>query len=110
MAANPDEVWDHLSIGLTEKHDGVEHGRMMSSAAVTLGGKVFAFYTTKGRFHGLGLRLGRDFDVDSLKLSSWQHLAPFKTKPPMKDWILIGVDDITRWPELAELARSRMAG
>jgi len=76
----------------------------MSSDALTFGGKVFAFYTTKGRFEGLGLRLGREFEVAPLKLADWSYLAPFKTKPPMPDWIVVGVADAHRWPELARLA------
>jgi hypothetical protein len=100
--------WRHLAAGLVDREAGVEHGRMMSSEAVTLGGKVFAFHTTKGRFEGIGLRLGRDYDVGSLKLKSWEHLAPFKSKPPMKDWILVGPVHQDRWPELAGLALARM--
>ena len=95
--------WQRLSDDLIASEDGVERGRMMSSDAVTFGGKVFAFFTTKGRFAGLGVRLGRETDVFSLKLSEWEYLAPFKTKPPMMDWILIGASDRDRWPELARL-------
>ena len=101
-------AWRRLAADLVARERGVEHGRMMSSEAVTLAGKVFAFHTTKGRFEGLGLRLGRDFDVDGLKLASWEHLAPFKSKPPMKDWILVGPEDGDRWPELAAIALGRM--
>ncbi len=100
--------WQSLADELVAREKGVEPGKMMSSDAVTLRGKVFAFHTTKGRFEGLGLRLGRDFDVESLDLTSWSYLAPFKTKPPMKDWILVGPEDLQRWPELAALALSRI--
>ena len=95
--------WQRLADDLVANQAGVERGRMMSSDAVTFGGKVFAFYTTKGRFAGLGVRLGREVDVFSLKLAEWEYLAPFKTKPPMMDWILIGSGDRDRWPEMAGL-------
>lgn len=101
-------AWRQLADNLVASEAGVAHGKMMSSDAITYGGKVFAFYTTKGRFEGLGVRLGRDFDVAGLKLSAWQHLAPFKSKPPMKDWILVGPADRNRWPELARLALKAM--
>ena len=95
--------WQRLADDLVANQAGVERGRMMSSDAVTFGGKVFAFYTTKGRFAGLGVRLGREVGVFSLKLAEWEYLAPFKTKPPMMDWILIGSGDRDRWPEMAGL-------
>ncbi|WP_421725364.1 hypothetical protein [Bauldia sp.] len=101
-------AWLDLAESLVETEDGVARGKMMSSDAVTFGGKVFAFFTTKGRFAGLGVRLGRDLDVFSLKLTDWEYLAPFKSKPPMMDWILIGPADRDRWPEMARLALDLM--
>lgn len=102
------DAWRALADEVVAREKGVERGKMMSSDAVTLGGKVFAFHTTKGRFEGLGLRLGRDYDVESLGLTAWEHLAPFRSKPPMLDWVLVGADDIDRWPELASIALERM--
>jgi hypothetical protein len=101
-------AWRELAESLVTREEGVDHGKMMSSDAVTYGGKVFAFYTTRGRFEGLGVRLGRDHDIAGLKLSSWEYLAPFKSKPPMKDWILVGPVERKRWPELARLALKTM--
>lgn len=98
------DAWLALAEALVAKETGVERGRMMSSDAVTFGGKVFAFYTTKGHFAGLGVKLGRDLDVFSLKLTEWEYLAPFKSKPPMMDWIVVGNQDRDRWPEMARLA------
>lgn len=92
---------------------GVTRGKMMSADALTYGGKVFAFFSTKGGRVGLGFRLGRDYDIERLDLKDWQHLAPFKTKPPMKDWIVAGEGDGLRWPDLLQtslrLARQRKA-
>lgn len=76
---------------------------MMSAPALAHNGKVYAFFSTKGGGIGLGLRLGRDFDFDSLGVA-WQHLAPFKTKPPMKDWILVSFEDAAQWEALADQA------
>jgi hypothetical protein len=103
-------LWRKLADDLLAREAGVARGRMMSSDAVTFGGKVFAFYTTRGRFAGLGVRLGREVDVFSLKLTEWEYLAPFKSKPPMMDWVLIGRKDGARWPEMARLALDIMRG
>jgi len=96
--------WDALSQRLARDSREVSLGKMMSAPAVTFRGKVFAFYSTKGGRIGLGCRLGRAFDFNSLNLTDWQHLAPFKSKPPMKDWIVAGMGDVSRWTELADVA------
>ena len=112
MAAGPKKddvtVWRALAETLVAKEAGVRRGKMMSSDAITFGGKVFAFYTSKGRFKGLGVRLGRDYHVEDLKLADWEYLAPFKSKPPMIDWILVGDRHSDRWAELARLALKQM--
>ncbi|MEM7301582.1 MAG: hypothetical protein AAF468_10915 [Pseudomonadota bacterium] len=96
--------WHALADDLAAQNDDVAHGRMMSAPALTHGGKVFAFHSTKSGFPGLGCRLGRNYPFETLNLSHWQHLAPFKTRPPMKDWLLIGLDDLGQWQPLAETA------
>jgi hypothetical protein len=97
-------AWRKLADRLIAGEAAVERGRMMSSDAVTFNGKVFAFYTASGRFAGLDVRPGKDVDVFSLQLKDWEYLAPFKSKPPMMDWILIGAKDRARWSEMAHLA------
>ncbi|MEM7644366.1 MAG: hypothetical protein AAF366_17850 [Pseudomonadota bacterium] len=105
------DAWTDLADRFTAEQAGVERGRMMSAESLTYGGKVFVFHSTKGGRPGLGCRLDRNFDIASLDLTDWQHLAPFKTRPPMKDWIVAGAGDLPRWPLLAEtaltLARAR---
>ena len=96
--------WEALVQRLTREAHGVTSGKMMSAPALTFGGKVFAFYSTKGGRIGLGCRLGRTFDFEALSLTDWQHLAPFKSRPPMKDWIVAGMGDVNRWPDLADIA------
>ncbi|MEM9717567.1 MAG: hypothetical protein AAF826_13720, partial [Pseudomonadota bacterium] len=80
------EAWLDASAAFLLRNPDVDTGRMMSADALVYKGRVFAFFSTKGGRVGLGCRLGRDYDFDSLDLVDWQHLAPFKTKPPMKDW------------------------
>ncbi len=72
----------------------------MSADALTYRSKVFVFFSTKGGRVGLGGRIGREIDPATLGLRDWQHLAPFKTKPPMKDWIVAGIGDVDEWMPL----------
>lgn len=104
MMKNGRAEWDALSQRLVKGSQEVSLGKMMSAPAVTFCGRVFAFYSTKGGRIGLGCRLGRAFEFDSLNLTDWQHLAPFRSKPPMKDWIVAGMGDVNRWAELADAA------
>ena len=94
--------WASLSDALAAENADVFPGRMMSAEALTHGGKVFVFHSTKGGRSGLGCRIGREADPATLGLIDWQHLAPFRTKPPMKDWIVAGAGDLSRWRALAE--------
>ncbi len=87
---------------------GSAPGRMMSAEAVTRDGKVFAFWSTKGGREGLGLRIPRNVDLSEFALTDWQHLAPFKTRPPMKDWIVVGRRDRDKWAALGRLAYEQM--
>lgn len=90
---------------MVASHDGVEHGRMMSHPAIAYRGKVFAFQGSRG---DMGFRLGAGFDFSEFGVAKVELLAPFKTKPPMKDWFRIAADDARHWPELAERALRRM--
>lgn len=83
---------------------------MMSADALTFGSKVFAFFSTKGGGVGLGCRIGRRYPIEDLNLGSWQHLAPFKTRPPMKDWIVVSVADHERWHELMSISLDLIKG
>lgn len=93
--------WETLRDSMLAEEPDVALGRMMSAEALTYRDKVFAFYSTKGGRAGLGCRVGRETNPANFDLSDWQHLAPFRTKPPMKDWIVIGADDVGRWTAMA---------
>lgn len=101
------EDWEEVSAVLLMLPDAAP-GRMMSANAVTRNGKVFAFCSTKGGREGLGLRIPRDVDLSAFALTDWQHLAPFKTRPPMKDWIVVGREDRDKWVPLGRLAHAQM--
>ena len=100
--------WVKLADRMTEQEVDIDKGNMMSADALTLNSKVFIFYSKKGGREGLGCRIGRETDIGALGLSDWQYLAPFKSKPPMKDWIVIGAGDVDRWMELASICLTKM--
>ncbi len=103
MTEGASMIWQALSDELSTWPDAAM-GKMMSAPAVTRNGKVFAFYSAKGAYPGFGFRIGRATDPDTLGLSNWQYLAPFKTKPPMKDWIIVGTEDANHLRDLAKRA------
>ncbi|KUP94573.1 hypothetical protein TRIHO_04990 [Tritonibacter horizontis] len=102
--SDPEQAWQDLVLTMMSRHAGMARGQMMSADALLCREKVFAFFSKRGGGVGLGARVGRDADIDAFGISDWQHLAPFKTKPPMKDWIVIGIRDHARWHEIAEFA------
>ena len=95
--------WERLSADILARHPDVSPGRMMSHPALVHGGKVFAFLASNGSAGGLGLRLGRDIDPAALP-ADHGPLAPFKTKPPLRDWVVLGPSTTALWPELTETA------
>lgn len=106
MTGHLQQRWAELRDGILRSHPDVAQGQMMSADALTHGGKVFVFFSTKGGRVGLGCRVGRNTDIAGSNLQDWQHLAPFKSKPPMKDWIVLGEGDLSKWEEVSNLCLS----
>lgn len=79
-------------------------GKMMSSPGVKYRNKVFAFLWDDK----MGFKLGREYDIDQHGLYSWEHLSPFKTKPPLYAWYIVGPEDLDKWEELSFLALSKI--
>lgn len=96
-------------IGLAEtlatEHEDVAWGKMMSSPGIKYKDKFFAFYYDKTAV----FRFGRDFQPESVGIHEYTLLAPFKTKPPLRDWFRIPATVQDRWEELAMIAYQRMA-
>jgi hypothetical protein len=46
--------------------------------------------------------------MDSLGLTRYGPLNPFKNKPPLPGWYVIGLEDADHWLELAEIAYDQM--
>jgi len=94
-----------IADAMVATQDGVDRGRMMSHPAIAFRGKVFAFLGSRG---DMVLRLGAGSDPTELGVAKFELLAPFKTKPPMKDWFRIDSTDSEHWQELADRALARM--
>ena len=88
----------------TQEH--VTEGTMMSSPGIQYKGKNFAFLYKNGT---MCFRLGRTFDPESEGIHQYELLNPFRNKPPLKDWFVIGPDYTEQWPLLAEIALQQMA-
>jgi hypothetical protein len=95
-----------IAESLTQKLPDVSWGKMMSSPGIKYKDKLFAFYYDKT----MVLRLGRAFKLESVGITDYSLLAPFKTKPPLLDWFRITTADQARWEELATIAYQIMAG
>ncbi len=80
----------------------VEHGRMMSSPAITCNGKVFAFYYNK--MDSICCKLGKEYDITGLGVKKYELLNPFKNKPPMAGWYVVPMEYKTKWEKLAKEA------
>jgi hypothetical protein len=106
-AVDPEEMhFRTVADALANHYENVTWGKMMSSPGVRFGDKFFAFYYQKS----MVCRFGRDFKPESIGISNYSLLSPFKTKPPLHDWFCITVADQERWVELATLALHKMAG
>jgi hypothetical protein len=77
---------------------------MMTAPGLKYKGKVFAFYH-KGK---MGFKLGPKMDPGEFGLKNWEHLSPFKTKPPFKNWFIIDEEYHMFWKALALAAMEQM--
>ncbi|MDA0338932.1 MAG: hypothetical protein O2910_03710 [Proteobacteria bacterium] len=76
----------------------------MSSPDIQYKGKNIAFFWGEN----MGFRLGKGFEPESLGVTEWFWLNPFKEKPPMKGWFVIPASSSEYWPVLAEEALKLM--
>ena len=96
----------YLVIGdkLIKKHNGIVHGKMMSSPGLKYKNKVFAFYYNQE----MTFRLGKGFDLNTLGINKYSLLSPFKNKPPLAAWFNIPYEYQHQWEELAEIALEKL--
>ncbi len=99
------EIFESIKAHLLKTNAAVNAGTMMSSPGIQFKGKNFAFLYRGG----MCFRVGRDFEPESEGIHHYELLNPFKHKPPLKDWFVIGTEYIDQWPLLAEIALQNMS-
>ena len=95
-------LFEQIADELIAADDGVVAGKMMSSPGLKFNNKVFAFYHKET----MCFRLGKAFDPDEVNSKTATFLNPFKNKPPMKAWFVIGAAEKELWKPLAQKALS----
>ncbi len=75
-------------------------GKMMSSEAIHYKGKVFAFFSTKGK---MVFKLGKNFNPENDKLPL-EVFSPFKSKKPLSGWFQLDASYKKSWYDLTEKA------
>ena len=87
---------------LASQHADVEPGKMMSSAALQVSGKVFCFYSQ--RQGDMVFKLGKSAETERPEMAGWEWLNPFKNKGPMKAWYHVPFARKENWRLLANEA------
>ena len=97
---NSASEFDRIASLFVAANADVQLGKMMSSPGLKCNDKVFAFFGKDG----MGFRLGPAFDPIALGLSNPMPLNPFKTKPPLKGWYVVGEAEQDKWEAVAARA------
>ncbi len=104
MKKDLESLFKEIAEKILQKHEGTHMGKMMSAEGIQWNKKNFACYYQEAMI----FKLGKDFNPESYGLTDWHFLSPFKTKPPMKAWFVIGPKDKDQWWVLTELALQKM--
>lgn len=97
---NTATLFNSFRTAFIEEHEGTHEGTMMGSPGIQYNKKNFVFYYR----NAVCFRLGRDFEPESEGIHDYSLLNPFKNKPPLKDWFIIGSEYQEKWELLAAVA------
>ncbi|MCB0620473.1 MAG: hypothetical protein KDC43_19285 [Saprospiraceae bacterium] len=100
-----DQVFASIVADLT-RQDGVTVGRMMRAPGLKFRNKVFAFR----QGDSMTFKLGDPGILEQLGIDEYRVLSPFKTKPPLRDWLVVDRRYQDKWPELARIGLHLMRG
>lgn len=100
------DVYEDLFDKLIAENGDVDPGLMMREPALKYKSKVFAFYYAGE--NGMCFKLGKGYDIESHGIADSGFLSPFKNKPPMFAWFIVGVQHILLWEELTYVALAAM--
>lgn len=98
------KVYEEIADSLVNEQKGTAYGKMMSSPAILYKKKVFTFYYN----NSMVFKFGKDFDIISTGVMQYELLNPFRNKPAMAGWYVIGHNDADKWQDLAELAYQKI--
>ena len=96
----PQSLFQEIAKTLMMRDNKVNLGKMMSSPGIQYKGKNFAFIHNDE----MTFKLGKKFNAEANGIHEVRYLSPFKTKPPLKSWLVISESQSHLWPGLAELA------
>ncbi len=94
--------FDEIVEELNAAHVDVQVGKMMSSEALTVKGKVFCFFWE--RRGTMVFKLGKEAETERAAMAGWEWLNPFKNKGPMRAWYAVPFAKKRAWKSLAEEA------
>ena len=94
--------FEEILVEMDAEHADVQVGKMMSSEALTVNGKVFCFFW--GQRNAMVFKLGKDAETERASMAGWEWLNPFKNKGPMKAWYAVPLKQKRAWKSLAEEA------
>ena len=77
---------------------------MMREPALKCNGKVFAFYYQDK--NAMCFKLGKEYPIEKHGVQAFSHLSPFKHKPPMMAWYIVGAQQ--HWSDLMQVALEHM--
>ena len=85
---------------LMDKHEELKLGEMMNNPGLKCKGRNFAVFLVEQ--DKVVFRVGKEFDVDAVGLTTWSHFNPSADKPPMTDWVVVEFADKDKWVGLLE--------
>lgn len=100
----PKILYDRIATKLVTDFEDINFGKMMSSPAITVNKKVFAFYYKEN----MVFKLGKEFDLKPYDITDYELLNPFKNKPPLAGWYVIADEYAEKWENLALLAYEKL--
>lgn len=100
-----ERLFDEFRQEFISNHEGTHEGTMMGSPGIQYNKKNFTFYYRQA----VAFRAGRDFEPESEGIHEYSLLNPFKNKPPLKDWFVIGPKYSDKWMELAEISLQKIS-
>ena len=98
--------YESLFDSLIASEEDVSPGVMMREPALKCNGKVFMFYYEVKE--AMCFKLGKNYPIEEHGVSVYSHLNPFKNKPPMTAWYLVGREYEEQWASLADVALAGM--